>query len=93
MKWRVLPCPDGSWQRLGGAEDHIREEHDSACSEEIRWQVVGGCHTGSKHHQATCGHKPYMSSDGTIGTKILVLISEVFLFQGENIKLGLGQVS
>ena len=54
---------------------------------------MGGCHTGSKHHQATCGHKPYMSSDGTIGTKILVLISEVFLFQGENIKLGLGQVS
>ena len=35
-----------------------------------------------------------LSNTGTGGTKIIVLISEVFLFQGENImKLGLNQVS
>ena len=38
-----------------------------------------------------------LSNTDTLGTKIIVLISEVYLFQGENnmfyIKFGLGQVS
>ena len=63
MKWRVFPRPDGPWQGLGGAEDHIREKHDPARPEEVRWQVVGSRHTGSKHHQTACGHKPYMSNE------------------------------
>jgi len=56
VKLRLFSHPNGSWEGVGGAEDHIGEENDSACSEEVQGKVVGSCHTGSKHHQATCCH-------------------------------------